>query len=698
MEELKYKVAIDTDRIEPSDLIDPEAISTLVELNDRIEDYKRQLKDLADIQKENNGLTFEQKQKQEEIKLALKESQTEYNNLNRSIQTNDAAVKSSTNTYKGLVAENKALMEAMRNVPLDDTTGELQRLQAQYVKNNEKLKEFDATLGNHQRNVGNYKDGLNDVGDSLQGLPGPIGGAVTSFKTFSTVLKANPIGLVIAAVAGLIAMLTKLQPVTDFINKSFAVLTSTLTFFVNKIGGALGIIEKTNVGLGETVRKTAQIADEEVRIRNAKRAQTVEEAKLSNEIARQRLIVADVTKSEEERLAAAQKVQENEQKLLKTRQDLAQRELKNAQDKLSLDKENIALQDEVAQKQADLFQAETDSLNFNRELIAQKGALQNTLAAEQQRKADEAARKRKQEEAEELAAIESLGAARQQLIDQTIADLTKMREDEFTFADTLIGDIDTEEGRGKFALAAELLNKELTSQTIARLQEEGKLVEAAELEKQFRISQLSALFQAEGMSEYEASLAAREQADLEYQEKLKKAKQGEIDLEKNVQDSKIALISQAANNALAIGEAFFGKSKAISVAQAIIDTYGAANSALKDTKGGVLAKALAVAAVVAKGMANVKKILSTKPGSGTGSTVASSMGSNLSGMAITPAGTLIPQSFAGGNIAQQVAEDFAPPSARNTGVVVQANVDRRGLAIAVREGERTIRTQQFDYQ
>lgn len=698
MEELKYKVGIETDRIEPADLITPDTISTLVELNDRIEDYKRQLKELADTQKENNGLTFEQKQKQEEIKLALKESQTEYNNLNRSIQTNDAAVKSSANTYKGLVAENKALMEAMRNVPLDDTTGELQRLQAQYVKNNEKLKQFDATLGNHQRNVGNYKDGLNDVAGSLEGLPGPIGGAVTSFKTLSTVLKANPIGLVIAAVAGLIAMLTKLQPVTDFINKSFAVLTSTLTFFVNKIGGALGIIEKTNVGLGETVRKTAQIADEEVRIRNAKRAQTVEEAKLNKEIARQRLIVADVTKSEEERLAAAEKVQENEEKLLKTRQDLAQSELKNAQDKLSLDKDNIALLDEVAEKQAALEQAETDSLNFNRELIAQKGALQNTLAAEQQRKADEAARKRKQEEAEELAAIQSLAAARQELIDQTIADLTKMREDEFTFADTLIGDIDTEEGRGKFALAAELLNQELTNQTIARLEEEGRFVEAAEEQKLFRISELNALFMEAGMTEYEASIAAKEQADLEYLDKLKKAKEAEVELEKNVQQSKTDLIVSAANNALAIGKSLFGESKALAVAQAIIDTFAAANSAAKDTKGGVLVKSLAAAAMIAKGIANVRKILSTKPGSGGASTGGTSASAAMSTMAVTPAGTLVNQGMGGGSIARQVAEDFAPIGSRDRGVVVQANVDRRGLAIAVREGERSIRTQQFDFR
>lgn len=694
MEELKYKVGIETDRISPEELIDPNAIAALVALNEQIEQYKNELKELAEVEKQQGELSEEQKRDLEVTKLALKETQNQYNEIKKSIETVDTAVRTNINTYKGLVAENKALMEAMRNVPLDDTTGELQRLQAQYNANNEKLKEFDATLGNHQRNVGNYKDGLKGVAGSLEGLPGPIGGAVTSFKTFSTVLKANPIGLVIAAVAGLIAMLTKLQPVTDFINKSFAVLTSTLTFFVNKIGGALGIIEKTNVGLGETVRKTAQIADEEVRIRNAKRAQTVEEAKLNKEIARQRLIVADVTKSEEERLAAAQKVQEFEQKLLKTRQDLAQNELKNAQDKLSLDKDNIALLDEVAQKQAALEQAETDSLNFNRELIAQKGALQNALAAEQKSKAEEAERERKRAEAEELAAIKSLAAARQELVDQTISDYNKMREVE---GDLLLDLIDTE-AKDRFALAAELLNQELTNQTIARLEEEGRLVEAAELQKQFRISQLESLFQAEGMSEYEASLAAKEQADLEYLEKLKKAKDGEIQLEKNVQQSKTDLVIGAANTALSIGKSLFGESKALAVAQAIIDTYAAANSAAKDTKGGVLVKSLAAAAMIVKGFVNVKKILSTKPSKGGVSTGGTSASAAMSTMAVTPAGTLVNQGMGGGSIARQVAEDFAPIGSRDRGVVVQANVDRRGLAIAVREGERSIRTQQFDFR
>ena len=80
------------------------------------------------------------------------------------------------------------------------------------------------------------------------------------------------------------------------------------------------------------------------------------------------------------------------------------------------------------------------------------------------------------------------------------------------------------------------------------------------------------------------------------------------------------------------------------------------------------------------------------------STGGTSASAAMSTMAVTPAGTLVNQGMGGGNIARQVAEDFAPIGSRDRGVVVQANVDRRGLAIAVREGERSIRTQQFDFR
>jgi hypothetical protein len=707
MEELKYKVEFETDPIKPSELVAPETIQALVQLNQQIDEYKAQLKDLESKEKEQGQLTKDQAEQQQQLKLNLKATQDQYSRINREIKNFTGAANENINTYQGLVNENKRLMDAMRNLPLDATTGELERLQAQYNKNNDTLKEFDAKLGNHQRNVGNYKSALSGLGGQLGGLPGPIGQSATAFMGFNTALKANPIGAVVGLVVQLIGALSKMQPVMDVLNKAFSVITDSIGFFVQKVGGFLGLVEQTDDTLGSVIAKSQAIADAEVKIRDAKRAQIVDIAKINKEIAKQRLIVADTTKSEQERLAAAEKVSALEEKKLETNIKLAQEELDVAKEKLALDKNNIALKDEVAAKSAALEQAETDSLNFKRELVGQTGALQNAIAAEQKKNDDEAAARRKKAAEdekkrleEEKAAIESLAAARRDIDEKSLQDLEKSRQELLPLADTLIGDIDIEDSKGKFALVAELLNQELTSQTIARLEEEGKLVEAAELKKQYRISELSALFQANGMNEYQAFLAAKEQADLEYEQSLKDAKQRELDLEKSITTQKIDLASQAANSVISIGKSIFGETKALAVAQAIIDTLGAAVSVMRDTKGPLWVRLLSAAAITAQGFANVKKILSTKPGGGSASGGGGMAGARpaMSSTAVTPAGSLVSQDFARASIAGQVATDATSRNMADRPVQVMANVDRRGLAIAVREGERSIRTQQFDYK
>jgi hypothetical protein len=691
MEELKYKVGIETDRISPEELIDPGAIAALVALNEQIEQYKAQLKSLADAEKEQGQLSEDQLRQQEELKLALKDAQSEYRNVQKGIQTVDAAVKSSTNTYKGLVAENKALMEAMRNVPLDDTTGELQRLQAQYNKNNEELKKFDATIGNHQRNVGNYKDGLSDLGGTLSGLPGPIGTVAAGMKSLDVIMKASAWGLVIAAVAGLINQMSKLQPVVDFVNKSFSILANTVQFFVEKAAAFFGIIEDNNITLGETIKQTAALADEEVKLRKAKDQQIVALAKQDKLISELRLKAADMTKSEQERLKLLQQVEAEEGKRVKMQEDLALRELNLAKNRAAINHTDAQAQRELAEKEAEYTKFQTDSNNFLREQKTKASGLELKQTEEKKRAALQAIE-------EEKRALESLASARHNLTMQYLDDVQKMLNDELNIADTLIGDIDTTDIAKGSLLVAQLFNNTLKEQTLARLEEEGRFAESMELQKQYRIQELTQMFIADGLDANQAALDAQFQANLEYQDKIRKAEQDTADFKKGLTDQEIANIQFAANAALSIGKNVFGESKGLAVAQAVIDSLGAAVSVMRDTKGPVWKRLASAAVILSAGYANVKKILSTKPGSANTSGATATASSAMSSMAVTPAGTLINQGLAGGMFAQQVAQDFEPQSARGTGVVVQANVDRRGLAIAVREGERSIRTQQFDYK
>jgi hypothetical protein len=700
MEELKYKVGIETDRIEPADLIDPGAISALVEINDQIEQYKNELKALAEVEKEQGQLSEDQKRQQEQVKLALKNAQTEYRNVQKSIQTVDAAVQSSIKTYDGLVKENKALMDAMRQLPLDDTTGELERLQAQYNANNDELKKFDATLGNHQRNVGNYKSGLGGITDSLAGMPGPIGGAVASVKTLNTVLKANPIGLVIAAVAGLIAMFSKFQPVVDFVTKSFQVLTNTLQFFVEKAGGFLGLIEETNITLAETIQKTAELADAEVRLRDAKREQIVALAEQDKLISELRLKEADRNLTEEQRIAILRQIENIERDALDTKIRLAKEELRIAEDRAAINHSDAATLEDIANKRAALIRLETDSNNFLREQTTKRTELEKRLEGEAKARADEAARIRKQRLDEERKAIESLADARMAVDQKMIDNLTKMREGEFELAIDLIPELDTEDVTKKSMLAATLLNQTLKEQTIARLEEEGLLVESAELQKQFRIQELTQMFIDAKVDANQAALDAEYQANLEYADKFKQIEEAKLKLAQEVEEGKKQAAISAASSIVSIGESLFGKTKGLAVAQAIIDTFAAANSAAKNTPGGVIVKSLAAAAMVAKGLINVKKILSTKPGGGSIGVGGTSAGAAMSTAGtVSPAGIMMPQSFSGQSPFATGMASSAGNQAMNRGEInIQANVDRRGLAIAVREGERSIRTQQFDYR
>jgi hypothetical protein len=691
MEELKYKVGFETDPIKPSELVDPSAIQALVELQKEVEAYKQQLKELEKVEKEQGQLTEEQSAQQQQLRLDLKATQDQYARINREIQNHTKAANENTNTYQGLVNENKRLMDAMRNLPLDDTTGELQRLQEQYNRNNDTLKEFDAKLGNHQRNVGNYTSALDGTAAILSKLPGPIAGANRGVEIFNATLKANPMGLLVAAIVGLLAIFTKLEPVQKVINHLTMVFGETLTFVSNALSTWIDGQERNIRSLKEQIELTKQLNLAEKNLAIARGQTPVAIANVEQEIAKINLRLAEGNLSQAERSKLLEDLAKKENDII----ELKKNELLIERNALALQLEKVRgtekeqdVRDSILATEAALIALDTEGINARTTATNKQNEARKKASEDEQKRIEQ-----------EKAAMESLAAARSALTEKSLQDLEKIRKDELSFADTLIGDIDIEDSKGKFALVAELLNKELTSQTIARLEEQGKFVESAEQQRLIRQQELEQLYLMAGLNEYEAYNSAKEQADLEYESKLKEAKQREIDLEKATQEAKLALAQTTASNLVSIGEGLFGKSKALAVAQAIIDTFGAANNAAKNTPGGVIAKSIAAAAMVAQGLANVRKILSTKPGGGgAGGGGMAAPRPAMSTMAVSPAGNIVSPDFARGQLAGQVATDATSPGMQLRPVQVSANVDRRGLAIAVREGERSIRTQQFDFK
>jgi hypothetical protein len=701
MEELKYKIGFETEPVKADDLVDPSVISTLVDLNKQIEEYKLELKTLQALEEIQNGLTKEQADQQQKLKIELKQVQDAYSRVSREIQNNAKAANDNKNTYQGLVNENKRLMDAMRNLPLDDTTGELERLQKQYNSNNDTLKKFDERLGNHQRNVGNYTSALDGTAAILSKLPGPIANTNKAVEVFNATLKANTLGLVIAGVTALIALLSKLEPVQKVINHLLMVFGETFTFVTNALSTLIDGQERNIRSLKEQIALNKQLkaAEEAVAI---SRGQTPEAlANIENEIAKIDLALSKGNLTEQQRndLLSQRAKLGNDLVEVKRNELLTDKNLLATQlEKVKGTEEEQEVRNQIADNQAALTALSTEGIL--KEADANNKLNDDRLKAqeEQKKRAEDAEKLREKKLEEERKAIESLAAARQGVDQKMFDSLDKMREGEVDVAIDLIPTLDMT----STMLAAELFGETLKQQTIARLEEEGRFAESMELQKQFRIQALTQMFIDAGVNEYQASLDAKLQADLEYEDQLRQSNERTEQFKRDQTTKTLDLIQFAATAAISIGKNVFGESKALAVAQAIIDSLGAAVGVMRDTKGPLWVRLTNAAVILSAGYANVKKILSTKPGSGAaGGTSAASAVQPPSPFALgfQNEGMVMPQRFGmqspfATGMASSVGDRFM-----NRGEInIQANVDRRGLAIAVREGERSIRTQQFDYR
>jgi hypothetical protein len=156
----------------------------------------------------------------------------------------------------------------------------------------------------------------------------------------------------------------------------------------------------------------------------------------------------------------------------------------------------------------------------------------------------------------------------------------------------------------------------------------------------------------------------------------------------------INTLNEIFNAMVAVGNLAFGETKELRVAQVVIDTIFGVQRILAEGKFSAMAIAKSIA-LAANGAIAVRKILSTeKGGTSVGTSPSGSTTTNEVFMERSNNTSRFQSPFA-----NQIASQASPRDMFGEGAInIQANVDRRGLAIAVREGERSIRTQQFDYR
>lgn len=641
-----FELDIDTD----------EAARDLVALREQIELLKKQ----TEIAKKEQGeFSAEYVKYAAALKSAQGEARTQENLIKNATSANVAASGSIDQMRKQLAVVSVQWAALSKEERENTELGS--RLTKQKKDLTDALKAEEKATGDTRRNVGNYGEAMEALSPQIASATG----AVQKFKGGLDILSKHPIIAVITAlvaiIGGLIKAFTSTQAGSDKLAKGMAQLSAIMDVILsiaaelgekiiwaftnpkeaikglweslkqNVVNRVEGIIEmfgalgrtisaalkldfdevkkaaaeagkaltKATTGvdwdkavegarklkeeLEENARAAARIADMKVAIRRAQIALTEENAKYVKQIAQLRLDEADRTKSLEERLAATKAANDLEMQRNQAQLDYQARLVALAEAELASTAENLRTDEQrmkIAEERAKLAEMEAQSLNFRRELVTKIRELENQITAEKlaQAKADADAA---------IAEMDAELAAEEALANEKLASGLKQLEE----ADKLR------------ALNLERLRTNLENELAVYEDNEGR-----KLEIQREMLELQKQQELEMAEKTGADKQLIEQKYAMYEKQLEQQKAAaKFDIQQSFAKNLAATLGQQSK----VG-------KAAAIAATTIETFKGAQSAFSALAPipivGPALGATAAGAAVASGLANVKKIVSTKSG------------------------------------------------------------------------------------
>lgn len=598
--------------------------------------------------------------------------------VNKSISDNNAEIKvnttlltsqeSSVNALRAQLAKNTKELNSM-SAATRNNTDEGKALAAETKEISDKLKEMEKAVGDNRRNVGNYAESVQEALSSTKGLSGATGalassmtGAVGSVKAFTTALMANPIVAIVGIILTLISTVEKLMKrnteMATNLKAAFApfevIFSRILDGITNLLNGVAKAIDWVSTKVVSLLNSIGLISDETAKAAKAAKELTRAEqaifetetdalvtlSAMSRELANQKSLVADQTKSIKERNAAANQG-------LSTLKQMENIEVGILKQKY----EQIKAQNELSYTSADDRRKEMEALaalqskqaeytEKQKELISQASSLQNQETAKNSAAASAA------EQAKAQAAIKATEQAerrKRELQQETI----KQMEIALTTLDLSIKEreLNSDTNATKLANQQELADKSLeieryrleqglisqqeyankeTALKLETMKLQQKAVEEQEaLDKERRamdeanrkelamseITNQYDLRQAQLDAQYAQELAAAERIGADttlIQQKYEKAKE---DLTKARVNAELTMSAGLAGQLSSLLGEESEAGKAFGVVQATINTYLGATKAL--AQGGILGIAQA-AIVIAFGMKQVMSIAKQK--------------------------------------------------------------------------------------
>lgn len=315
----------------------------------------------------------------------------------------------SVETLRARLALNTKALDKM-SIEQRTNTESGKRMVAQTKEISDKLKELEKGVGDTRRNVGNYAEAIETATANLGGMTGATGqmikgmsGGIASIKAFNATLMANPFVAIASAILAVISAIGKLMDRNNELAASVKTILAPIELIITKVLDAvaalfaeivkvfewlaeayikvynwLGLISDETVKAIESARGMAQVQRD---IYNAETDNVLVLARQRRELEKMKTIVAEQTKSLQERSEAADRgveiLRQMEQAELSVLR--AKYEQIKAQNALSYTSDEDRRKEVEALAALEQKQAEYEAQR--RELIGQRSGFENTERA-----------------------------------------------------------------------------------------------------------------------------------------------------------------------------------------------------------------------------------------------------------------------------------------------------------------------------
>ena len=449
-----------------------QSFQTLGEAKKYIDKLKASLIDLDENSKEYKDRCEEIAAVQQKVSTAMK--------------AGSDTGKAAEGSYNALA---KQMAELKKQFKATNDEAERESLAKQIVGINDQLKEMDSSIGNYQRNVGNYETafttGLTKITDQIKALNNPLETAKQGVSNLNTAFKAiikNPIGAVIAALVAVIGALKKgfdqseeasnklkkglaaLEPITNAISNIFTKLANVvgsiaekaipalvkgvstaglkIAELLNKIGivsdEKLKSFRKTIDAQKEMVDQSVQLTEREIKLQEKRRTLTKEQARLEAEISDLLDKVNDKEKyTYEERQKLIESAIKKQKYLSSLKESVAKEELEVMKERASLTDNDKEANDKLAESEAKVYSIRKEGsdrlkeLNEKQRAIKEEGVKATEEANKKVIKSDEEVNKQREKDLKTIEEInQRISDSHLTSSERDINTLTKKYEEE----------------------------------------------------------------------------------------------------------------------------------------------------------------------------------------------------------------------------------------------------------------------------